>query len=69
MIEAYRYPEALNPGDLIDEPKIPEPRPEESVEEATEKKMEEPIFDPSELPDVPEPPDDIEALLSKLAQV
>lgn len=62
MIEAYQYSEALNPGDVIDEQKIPEPRPEETVEEVTKERMEEPIFDPSDLPDVPEPPEEIQAI-------
>jgi type III restriction enzyme len=62
MIEAYQYSEALNPGDIIDEQKIPEPRPEETVEDATKERMEEPIFDPSDLPEVPEPPEEIQAI-------
>lgn len=62
MIEAYRYPEALNPGDLIEEMKIPKPRPDETVEEAERGKMEEPIFDLTDLPEVPEPPGEVEAI-------
>ena len=62
MIEAYQYPDALNPGDLIDEQKIPEPRQEELIEQVERAKMEEPIFDLSELPDVPEPPEEVEPI-------
>lgn len=63
MIEAYQYPESLNPGDLIDEAKIPQPRPEEVLSEPEAgKTQEEPIFDISTLPEVPEPPEELEPI-------
>ncbi len=63
MIEAYEYPESLNPGDAIDEAKIPEPRVEETLQEAEKRKLdEESIFDVSDLPDVPEPPQELEPI-------
>jgi hypothetical protein len=63
MIEAYQYPESLNPGDVIDEAKIPEPRLEESLAEAEKKKFEEELlFDISDLPEVPEPPEELEPI-------
>ncbi len=62
MIEAYQYPDALNPGDVIDQQKIPEPRQEQLIEEVERAKMEEPVFDISELPDVPEPPEEVEPI-------
>ena len=55
MIEAYRYTEPLNPGDIIDTAKIPEPKVQAELDiEDVSKPMEEP-FDLSGLPPVPEP--------------
>jgi len=63
MIEAYEYPERLNPGDVIDEQKIPEPREEKLIDEEEKRSVkEEPIFDISDLPDVPEPPEELELI-------
>jgi len=63
MIEAYEYPERLNPGDVIDEEKIPEPREEGLADEVEEDRgKEEPFFDISGLPDVPEPPEELEPI-------
>ena len=55
MIEAYRYTEPLNPGDIIDTAKIPEPKLQAELDiEGESKPVEEP-FDLSDLPPVPEP--------------
>ena len=55
MIEAYRYTEPLNPGDIIDVAKIPEPKLQAELDLDGEiKPMDEP-FDLSGLPPVPEP--------------
>jgi len=63
MIEAYQYPESLNPGDVIDEAKIPQPKPEEAPTEAEESQPEEePVFDITTLPEVPEPPEELEPI-------
>jgi len=56
MIEAYRYPESLNPGDLIDEAKIPVPALQSELELGDARLgAERPEFDFSSLPKVPEP--------------
>jgi len=56
MIEAYQYPESLNPGDIIDQAKIPEPPEQAQLDlEATGAQAEKPLFDLSDLPPVPEP--------------
>ncbi len=62
MIEAYQYPEALNPGDIIDESKIAPPPSEETIEEAEAVPPDGPLCDLSELPDVPEPPGEFEVI-------
>lgn len=62
MIEAYHYPESLNPGDVIDEAKIPEPKPEEDKAEDTAAEEIEKPFDISELPEVPDPPEELEPI-------
>lgn len=55
MLSAEKYQGPLNPGDIIDDAKIPEPKEQGAldIEEAT-KKLDEP-FDLSDLPPVPEP--------------
>ncbi|MBI2907045.1 MAG: DEAD/DEAH box helicase family protein [Chloroflexi bacterium] len=56
MIEAYKYPESLNPGDLIDEAKIPQPRVQGELELGESRLGDEkPDFDFGSLPPVPEP--------------
>lgn len=61
MIKAFEYPQSLNPGDIIDERKIPEPRHEDArdVEREFEEK---PMIDFGDLPDVPEPPEEREPI-------
>jgi superfamily II DNA or RNA helicase len=54
MIEAEHYTEALNPGDVIDLAKIPEPKTQLELEDAAAAALPEP-FDLSGLPPVPEP--------------
>lgn len=61
MIEAYQYPDTLNPGDIIDEAKIPKPR-QEALPIEEKAPEEEPIFDISDLPEVPEPSEEIEPI-------
>ncbi|MFH1109797.1 MAG: DEAD/DEAH box helicase family protein [Planctomycetota bacterium] len=61
MIKAFEYPESLNPGDIIDERKIPEPRQEDAQD--VERELEEaPVFDVSDLPDIPDPPEEREPI-------
>lgn len=56
MIEAYKYPESLNPGDVIDEAKIPEPKSQLELEVAETRLGDESReFDSASLPPVPEP--------------
>ncbi len=54
MIEAARYTSPLNPGDVIDTAKIPEPKLQGELDVDASKPMPEP-FDWSNLPPVPEP--------------
>jgi type III restriction enzyme len=56
MLRAYKYREPLNPGDVIDEAKIPKPQQQGVLEdvETIQKGMEE-AFDLSDLPPIPEP--------------
>jgi len=60
MIAASYYQDKLNPGDIIDEEKIPLPPEDKTVDEVAKKQMEE--FDLSDLPDVPEPPQEYEPI-------
>jgi len=61
MLGAEQYRDSLNPGDIIDEKKIPPPR-QETVEEVEKKFEEAPVFDATELPAVPEPPEEREPI-------
>jgi type III restriction enzyme len=55
MIEAYKYSEPLNPGDVIDTAKIPKPKEQAELDiDAATRPLPEP-FDLSDLPPVPEP--------------
>ena len=54
MIEADRYSAPLNPGDIIDEAKIPAVKEQLTIDDLTSPKEPEP-FDLSDLPPIPEP--------------
>lgn len=62
LIKAYHYQESLNPGDVIDEQKIPLPPRDDIIDDLLPKPLEKPIFDPNDFPPVPEPPEDITPL-------
>lgn len=54
-LEAYHYGASLNPGDIIDTAKIPEPKEQGELDIDTASKLQAEPFDLSDLPPVPEP--------------
>jgi superfamily II DNA or RNA helicase len=61
MIKAFQYPEDLNPGDVIDERKIPEPK-VDTLEDVERELEEAPVFNIDDLPEIPEPPEEREPM-------